>query len=174
MQAQKLRGLTWRRTSARSMSFSCTSLSFSCTSIDFSVISKFDSFILGRSQHLLGLYSLRSLILRLDFTISRKKQNRLYSKPSLKPVESGLSTGRALQSTAPASQKSWVRIPFKPEFFATASLRSNCEDLSSIWLMTILAPLKRDFQSLFYSSAQTPPRANLARVTFWGGYYRDC
>ena len=94
VQAQKLRGLTWRRTSARSMSFSCTSLSFSCTLIDFSVISKFDSFILGGSQHLLCLYSLRSLILRWDFTISRKKQNCLYSKPPLKPVESGLVTFR--------------------------------------------------------------------------------
>ena len=50
--------------SARSMSFSCTSLSFSCTLIYFSVISKFDSFILGGSKHLLCLYSLRSLILR--------------------------------------------------------------------------------------------------------------
>ena len=90
VQAQKLSGLT----SARSMSFSSTSLSFSCTSIDFSLISKFDSFILGGSQHLLCLYSLWSLILRWDLTISRKKQNRLYSKPPLKPVESGLSTFR--------------------------------------------------------------------------------
>ena len=85
VQAQKLRELTRQRTSARSMSFSCTPLSFSCTSIDFSLISKFDSFVLGGSQHLLCLYSLRSLILRWDFTISRKKKNRLYSKPPPPP-----------------------------------------------------------------------------------------
>ena len=60
----KAERMTWRRTSAKSQSFSRTSLLFPCTSIDFSLISKFDSFNLGKSQHLLCHYSLRSLILR--------------------------------------------------------------------------------------------------------------
>ena len=56
----KAERMTWRRTSARS-------LSFSRTSIDFSLISKFDSFNLGESQHLLCRYSLRSLNLKVRF-----------------------------------------------------------------------------------------------------------
>ena len=106
----KAERMTWRRTSARiksvvfaynptsfpgSLLFTRTSLPFSCTSIDFSFISKFDSFTLGKSQHLLCRYSFRSLILRWDFTISRKKRKNVCIRRSpLKPVESGLSIFR--------------------------------------------------------------------------------
>ena len=43
-----------------------------------------------------------------------------------------------LVATVPASQRSWVRIPFKPEFFQAflsqllKLCHGNCEDLSSI------------------------------------------
>ena len=65
------------------------------------------------------------------FTLHRYITNSQYDQ---RPV--GL-IAQLVVSTVLASQRSWARIPFKPEFFQAffsqlLKLRTNCEELSSI------------------------------------------
>ena len=80
--------------------------------------------------------------------ITNSDSNVSYNKSQFKQLRKDMYSLTKIQSwtgfepITSASQRSWVRISFKPEFFQAfylqvLKLRNNCEDLSFIWCLFI-------------------------------------